>query len=134
MPDEEFEPLLPLFSSLVNSEIISLQSKDEFRDVYFANKKVCFSGFDYSSTVPAVDSISGSNVDLNSNIEALKEVLMEARSVPRPMYYMGSAIQCLEEMSEHGNSSDECSKVNACERFFYDFVFMNILPFIPSLS
>mmetsp|Transcript_26723 Transcript_26723/g.56287 ORF Transcript_26723/g.56287 Transcript_26723/m.56287 type:complete len:1040 (+) Transcript_26723:308-3427(+) len=110
MPDEEFEPLLPLFSSLVNSEIISLQSKDEFRDVYFFKKKVCFSGFDYSSTVPAVDSISGSQMDLNSNIDALREVLREAQLVPRPMYYMGSAIQCLEEMSEHDNTSDACSK------------------------
>lgn len=107
----DFTPLLPLLHSLVNAEIVSLKSKEENNDVYFINKKVCFSGYDYSSTMPAVDSISGSHVDLVSSIDALTVVLREATKLPRAGCYLDLAIECLEGMRITRDVSDVCSKV-----------------------
>lgn len=106
----EFNPLLPFLTSLVNAEIVSLKNRDENRDVYFINKRVCFSGYDYSSTMPAVDSIDGSHVDLVSSIEALKMVLQEAQRLSRPGYYLDLAIRCLDDMNSCENISNVCSK------------------------
>ena len=106
----EFSHILPLLTSLVNAEIVSLKNRDENRDVYFINKRVCFSGYDYSSTMPAVDSIDGSHIDLVSSIEALKMVLEEAQHLSRHVHHVDTAINCLEGMISCGNVSDVCSK------------------------
>jgi hypothetical protein len=108
--NEDFDQLFPLILSLVNAEIVSLKNKDESNDVYFINKRVCFSGYDYSSTMPAVDSIDGSHVDLVSSIEALEMVLKEACKLPRPLHYLDLAIRCLDSMSSCDHVSDVCSK------------------------
>ena len=121
---ENFGPLIPLLSSLVNAEIVSLQNREEHHDVYFINKKVCFSGFDYSSTTPAVDKVSGSHVDLCSNIKALEKVLQQAQLLPRPVFYLDMAIGCLQEMSSCSEASVACSKVR--NRFFYPFLFKKL--------
>ncbi|KAL7510278.1 hypothetical protein ACHAXN_008990 [Cyclotella atomus] len=108
--NEEFSALLPLLTSLVTAEIVSLQNRDENRDVYFINKRVCFSGYDYSSTMPAVDSIDGSHVDLVSSIEALKNVLQEAQKLSPPARVLESAIRCLDDMGSCDNVSEVCAK------------------------
>jgi len=108
--NEDFRPILPLLTSLVNAEVVSLKSRDENRDVYFINKRVCFSGYDYSSTMPAVDSIDGSHVDLMSSIEALKEVLQEAQQIAQPAHYLDQAIGCLNDMGSCEHISDMCSQ------------------------
>ncbi|KAL7522271.1 hypothetical protein ACHAWX_006964 [Stephanocyclus meneghinianus] len=106
---DDFDALLPLLSSLVNAEIVSLKNREESHDVYFINKRVCFSGYDYSSTMPAVDRICGSHVDLASSIEALQMVLKEARQLSRPVYNLDFAIRCLDEMGSCSSVSEACS-------------------------
>lgn len=108
--NEDFRHILPLLTSLVNAEVVSLKSRDENRDVYFINKRVCFSGYDYSSTMPAVDSIDGSHVDLMSSIEALKEVLQQAQQIAQPAHYLDQAIGCLNDMGSCEHISDMCSQ------------------------
>jgi len=105
----EFDPLLPFLQSLINAEMVSLKSRTQSNEVYFINRKVCFSGFDYSATMPARDDIDGSHVDLNSSIAALEDVLRKAQ-FPRSAYYLDVAIQCLHEMSNCDDVSEACSK------------------------
>ena len=105
----EFEPLIPFLQSLIKAEMVSLKSRTQSNDVYFINRKVCFSGFDYSATMPARDDIDGSHVDLNSSIEALEHVLHQAQ-FPQSAYYLDIAIQCLYEMSKCDDVSEACSK------------------------
>lgn len=107
--NEDFRPILPLLTSLVNAEVVSLKNSDENHDVYFINKRVCFSGYDYSSTMPAVDSIDGSHVDLMSSIEALKIVLQEAQQITQPAHYLDQAIGCLNDMESCEHVSNMCS-------------------------
>ena len=105
----EFDPLLPFLQSLINAEMVSLKSRTQSNEVYFINRKVCFSGFDYSATMPARDDIDGSHVDLNSSILALEDVLRKAQ-FPRSAHYLDVAIQCLYEMSKCDDVSEACSK------------------------
>jgi len=105
----EFDPLMPFLQSLINAEMVSLKSRTQSNEVYFINRKVCFSGFDYSATMPARDDIDGSHVDLNSSILALEDVLRKAQ-FPRSAHYLDVAIQCLYEMSKCDNVSEACSK------------------------
>jgi len=105
----EFDPLLPFLESLTNAEMVSLKSRTQSNEVYFINRKVCFSGFDYSATMPARDDIDGSHVDLNSSIAALEDVLRKAQ-FPSSAYYLDVAIQCLHEMSHCDDVSEACSK------------------------
>ena len=101
-----FMPLLPLFESLVNAEIVSLQN--EAQQVCFLNKKVCFSGFDYSSTITAVGSVVGQGGgDLRPSIDALRAVLQHVMKLPKPMYYLDIAIHCLHCMSA-ADGAHEC--------------------------
>eukprot|EP00804_Cyclotella_cryptica_P001477 CCRYP_003712-RB/>CCRYP_003712-RB protein AED:0.03 eAED:0.03 QI:190/1/1/1/0.5/0.33/3/619/813 len=106
---EDFNRILPLLLSLVNAEIVSLKNREETHDVYFINKRVCFSGYDYSSTMPAVDRICGSHVDLVSSIEALQMVLKEARQLTSQVHSLDLAIQCLDEMGSCDIVSEICS-------------------------
>ncbi|KAL7536842.1 hypothetical protein ACHAXR_007433 [Thalassiosira sp. AJA248-18] len=96
-----FTPLLPFFHSLVDAEIVSLKNDKEENEVCFINKKVCFSGFDYSSTTTAVGAVVGQGGgDLRPSIEALK----------RPVHYLDVAIQCIQCMaSSGGDASDACA-------------------------
>lgn len=105
----EFYPLLPFLQSLINAEMVSLKSRTQSNEVYFINRKVCFSGFDYSATMPARDDIDGSHVDLNSSIAALEDVLRKAQ-FPRSVHYVDVAIQCLHEMGNCDDVSEACSK------------------------
>ncbi len=103
-----FMPLLPLFESLVNAEIVSLQNDAQQDRVCFLNKKVCFSGFDYSSTITAVGAVVGQGGgDLRPSIDALRAVLQHAMKLPKPMYYLDIAIQCLHCMSA-ADGAHEC--------------------------
>jgi hypothetical protein len=107
---KEFEHLLPFLQALINAEMVSLKSRTQSNEVYFINRKVCFSGFDYSATMPARDDIDGSHEDLNSSIAALENVLRQAHSLPRASHHLDVAIQCLHEMSNCENVSEACSK------------------------
>ena len=107
---KEFEHLLPFLHSLINAEMVSLKSRTQSNEVYFINRKVCFSGFDYSATMPARDDIDGSHVDLNSSIAALENVLRQAHSLPHASHHLDVAIQCLHEMSNCEDVSEACSK------------------------
>jgi hypothetical protein len=109
----DFDPLLPFLQSLINAEMVSLKSRTQSNEVYFINRKVCFSGFDYSATMPARDDIEGSHVDLSSSITAMENVLRQAQSLPRSAYYLDAAIQCLCEMSKCDDVSEACSKTIA---------------------
>ena len=105
-----FDPLLPFLKSLINAEMVSLKSRTQSNEVYRMDRKVCFSGFDYSATLPARDDVDGSHVDLSLSITALEEVLRQAQSLPRSSYYLDVAIQCLCEMRKCDGVSDACSK------------------------
>jgi hypothetical protein len=108
--EANFAPLLPLFHSLVNAEIVSLQN-EERPDVCFINKKVCFSGFDYSSTITAVGEVVGQGGgDLRPSIDSLKAVLQHAMKLPKPIHYLDVAIQCLHCMSVVDGASECLSK------------------------
>ena len=94
-----FTPLLPFLTSLIDAEIVSLQNKEE-NEVCFISKKVCFSGFDYSSTTTAVGEVVGQGGgDLGPSIKALETVLQQALKLPRPAHYLDVAIQCLHCMN-----------------------------------
>lgn len=110
---EDFDQLLPFLQSLINAEMVSLKSRTQSNEVYFINRKVCFSGFDYSATITARDDIDGSHIDLNSSIAALENVLRQAQSIPRASYYLDVAIQCLYEMSLCDSVNEACSKTVA---------------------
>lgn len=107
---KEFEHLLPFLQSLINAEMVSLKSRTQSNEVYFINRKVCFSGFDYSATMPARDDIDGSHEDLNSSIAALENVLRQAHPLPHASHHLDVAIQCLHEMSNCEDVSEACSK------------------------
>ncbi len=97
---DNFTPLLPLFHSLIEAEIVSLQYEEQHETVCFINKKVCFSGFDYSSTITAVGAVVGQGGgDLLPSIDVMRGVLEQAMKLPKPMYYLDVAIQCLHCMS-----------------------------------
>ena len=88
-----FTPLLPFLLSLINAEIVSLKNKEE-NEVCFINKKVCFSGFDYSSTTTTVGEVVGQGGgDLCPSIEALELVLQNAlRDMLHPLRQLDSSI------------------------------------------
>jgi len=105
-----FTPLLPFLLSLVNAEIVSLKNKEE-NEVCFINKKVCFSGFDYSSTTTTVGEVVGQGGgDLCPSIEALELVLQNALKLLRPVHYLDVAIQCLHCMSTSDDVSEACAE------------------------
>ena len=105
-----FTPLLPFLISLVNAEIVSLKNKEE-NEVCFINKKVCFSGFDYSSTTTTVGEVVGQGGgDLCPSIEALELVLQNALKLSRPVHYLDVAIQCLHCMSTCDDVSEACAE------------------------
>ena len=106
-----FAPLLPFLTSLVDAELISLKTKEEENGVCFLNKKVCFSGFDYSSTTTTVGAVVGQGGgDLRPSIEALEAILQQALKLPRPIHYFDVAIQCLHCMTSFGEVGDACAK------------------------
>jgi len=105
-----FTPLLPFLLSLVNAEIVSLKNKEE-NEVCFINKKVCFSGFDYSSTTTTVGEVVGQGGgDLCPSIEALELVLQNALKLSRPVHYLDVAIQCLHCMITCDDVSEACAE------------------------
>lgn len=109
--EANFTPLLPLLHSLVNAEIVSLQNEEQPDTVCFINKKVCFSGFDYSSTITAVGDVVGQGGgDLRPSIDALTAVLEHAMKLPKPIHYLDVAIQCLHCMSVVDGASECLSK------------------------
>jgi len=106
----DFAPLLPFLLSLVDAEIVSLKNQEENEPI-FINRKVCFSGFDYSSTTTALGAAIGQGGgDLRPSIEALEAILQQALKLPRPIHYLDAAIQCLQCMVSHGDASDACAK------------------------
>ncbi|KAL9183075.1 hypothetical protein ACHAXT_004862 [Thalassiosira profunda] len=101
-------PLMPFLHSLVDAEIISLKSKEE-SEVCFLNKKVHFSGFDYSSTTTVVGDVVGQGGgDLRPSIEALESILQHALKLPRPAHFLTVAIQCLQCMATCRDASQAC--------------------------
>jgi len=104
----DFTPLLPFLLSLVNAEFMSLKDNEE-NEVYFISKKVCFSGFDYSSTTTAVGEVVGQGELAKESIEALERVLQQANKLARPIHYLDAAIRCLQCMASSGKTSDACA-------------------------
>ena len=105
-----FTPILPFLTSLIDAEIVSLQNKEE-NEVCFISRKVCFSGFDYSSTTTAVGEVVGQGGgDLGPSIKALETVLQQALKLPRPAHYLDVAIQCLHCMSSCDDVSGAMAK------------------------
>eukprot|EP00581_Thalassiosira_minuscula_P007096 CAMPEP_0183702892 /NCGR_PEP_ID=MMETSP0737-20130205/840_1 /TAXON_ID=385413 /ORGANISM="Thalassiosira miniscula, Strain CCMP1093" /LENGTH=937 /DNA_ID=CAMNT_0025929575 /DNA_START=60 /DNA_END=2873 /DNA_ORIENTATION=- len=105
-----FVPLLPFLTSLVDAEIVSLKNLEENEPV-FINKKVCFSGFDYSSTTTALGAVVGQGGgDLRPNIVALEAVLLHALKLQHPVHYLDLAIQCLKCMASHADVNEACAK------------------------
>ena len=106
-----FAPLLPLLVALVDAEIVSLTSKDDRNEVLFINRRVCFSGFDCSSTTTAVGAVVGQGGgDLGPSVEALEVVLRAALELSRPVHYLDIAIRCLRCMSSSHDVSDACAR------------------------
>ncbi|KAL3807399.1 hypothetical protein ACHAXA_006667 [Cyclostephanos tholiformis] len=105
-----FAPLLPLLVALVDAEIVSLTNKDDRSEVLFINKRVCFSGFDCSSTTTAVGTVVGQGGgNLGPSVEALEAVLRAALELSRPVHYLDLAIRCLRFMSSCQYVSDACA-------------------------
>jgi len=107
---ENFTTLFPFFLSLVDAEIVSLENQED-SEPCFVNKKVCFSGFDYSSTRTTLGEVVGQGGgDLRPSIEALEIVLKQALELSRPVHYLDVAIQCLQCMYTYGDASGACAK------------------------
>jgi hypothetical protein len=110
---DNFAPLLPFLASLVDAEIVSLVNKhdENENEVLFIGKRVCFSGFDCSSTTTAVGAVVGQGGgDLGTSVEALEAVLRCALELPRPAHHLGVAIRCLRRMGSCGGASDACAE------------------------
>ena len=106
-----FAPLLPFLASLVDAEIVSLTNKHDENEVLFIGKRVCFSGFDCSSTTTAVGAVVGQGGgDLGPSVEALEAVLRCALELPRPAHHLDVAIRCLRLMGSCGDTSDACAE------------------------
>ena len=104
-----FTPLLPFFLSLIDAEIVSLKNKED-NEVCFTHKKVCFSGYDYSSTITEVGAVVGQGGgDLRPSIVALETVLQQALKLPRPAHYFDLAIQCLHCLTLSDDASESCA-------------------------
>jgi len=111
--EENFAPLLPFLASLVDAEIVSLMNKhdENENEVLFIGKRVCFSGFDCSSTTTAVGTVVGQGGgDLGPSVEALEAVLRCALELPRPLHHLDVAIRCLRRMGSCGGASDACAE------------------------
>lgn len=111
------KPILPLLSALVNAEKTSLGSK-------VPRGTVQFSGFDYSSTAPPVDSLFGSQQHREAEIGALSQALDQVNLVRNSVENRDEIITCLESMisflrvMEKNEGKDlrvECSKVSSVE-------------------
>ncbi|KAL7547867.1 hypothetical protein ACHAWF_011139, partial [Thalassiosira exigua] len=114
---ESFDPLLPLLRSLVDAEIVSLKSKGE-NEVCFINKKVCFSGFDCSSTTTTVGLVVGQGGgDLRPSIHALEAVLQQARKLARPVHRLDVAVRCLRCMVACDEAAEACAATMALGYF-----------------
>ena len=110
---DNFAPLLPFLASLVDAEIVSLMNKhdENENEVLFIGKRVCFSGFDCSSTTTAVGAVVGQGGgDLGPSVEALEAVLRCALELPRPAHHLGVAIRCIRRMGSCGGASDACAE------------------------
>ena len=112
----DFSPLLTLLQSFVDAELMSLSKIiDPFEqttndEILFVNKKVCFSGYDCSSTMTTMGTVVGQGCgDMKPNVDVLVNVLSNVLDLPRPVYYLNVAIRCLECMSSTCSSNDNNS-------------------------
>jgi hypothetical protein len=116
---DDFTPLLPLLQSFIDVELMSLSNiidpleqqttttKDDEIVCVTKNKKVCFSGYDCSSTMTIMGNVVGQGCgNMKSSIDILVKVLSNVLTLPRPVYYLNVAIRCLECMSSSGTFSD----------------------------
>ena len=115
----DFSPLLTLLQSFVDAELMSLSKIiDPFEqttndEILFVNKKVCFSGYDCSSTMTTMGTVVGQGCgDMKPNVDILVNVLSNVLDLPRPVYYLNVAIRCLECMSSTCSSNDNNSIIS----------------------
>lgn len=116
----DYTPLLPLLQSLVDAELMSLSNFiDPFEqmndEILFVNKKVCFSGYDCSSTMTTMGTVVGQGCgNMKPNVDVLVNVLSNVLDLPRPVYYLNVAIRCLECMSNtcSGNNNNNISSIS----------------------
>jgi hypothetical protein len=130
---DDFTPLLSLLQSFIDVELMSLSNIiDPFEQqttndeiVFVNNKKVCFSGYDCSSTMTIMGNVVGQGCgDMKSSIDILVKVLSNVLNLPRPVYYLNVAIRCLECMSSGGTFSDNDnnSSISSSNTSNYDIV------------
>lgn len=77
------QPLLPLLRLMVRAERTSLRTtaNDIVNAQSGSQRRVQFCGIDCSSTETPVDSVAGSHIPLETNIDALHDVLKEVRNL-----------------------------------------------------
>lgn len=112
------KPILSFLSALVLAEKTSLGSS-------VASGTVQFSGFDYSSTAPPVDSLFGSNQHREAEIVALSEALEQVHALQSSVENKAEVVACLysmiqflrvmEDKKEGADLRLECARVRTAK-------------------
>jgi len=123
-PADQFRYVLPTLAAFVNAELISLSGETPSKTDTM-RKKLHFSSFDGSATMPPVDRMSGSHSHLEKNILSLEAVFKEVDSLAKKAFDANNDAvveemkECLDATiftmhhieSEAGNSMmDECAE------------------------
>ena len=80
-PASHFKFILPVLDAFVQAELASADAESQPRPAEPRRKRLHFSSFDGSATMPPVDRNSGSNTHLEKNIYSLEKVFLEIDSL-----------------------------------------------------
>merc|ERR1719253_273123 len=113
----DLAPLPPSPRARADAEVVSLRTKEE-REPVFLNRRVCFSGFDCSSTVTALGDVVGQGGgDLRLSVTALEAVLRRAAELPHAGHRLDVAGKALARLACSSDARDACAQTMV-ERFF----------------